>query len=100
MATRAVRRMRRKDARDAYAEAIEALWENQIADAAAGRDWETEEFTELNHAATAAEAPLTRIEIWLIDQRVADQMDFWPRYRRAERKGNAIIAERERDGQR
>lgn len=70
-----------------YADARRALNENYIADVTAGRLYETGKYLELNTAVADAEAGVPWWQVWLIDQRVARQQDFWSRLDAAELAG-------------
>jgi hypothetical protein len=62
-----------------YAAAFRAQCENDIADVAAGINYETPEFARRNRACFEAEQSVPRWLRWLIDRRILRELDYWNR---------------------
>jgi hypothetical protein len=62
-----------------YAQARRALCLNSIEDYAAGINYETARFRELNRDVWEAEPGVPRWRRWLIDRRILRELDYWNR---------------------
>ena len=62
-----------------YAASRRALFENAIADYAAGINYETPEFLRLDDEAAEAERGVPRWLCVLIDRRIVRELDYWNR---------------------